>query len=97
MGLGYSEAHVGPAGGVGGWVQHVVERGRCLLAALGPRGLVAAAIAAMPAVILAVAGYAQRWVTDDAFIDFRIVANLLAGHGPVFNLGERIEAYTNPL
>jgi arabinofuranosyltransferase len=36
-------------------------------------------------------------VSEDAFIDLRVVDNLLAGHGPVFNPGERVEAYTNPL
>jgi len=39
----------------------------------------------------------QRWMSDDGFINIRIVRNLLAGHGPVFNVGERIEAYTSPL
>ncbi len=50
-------------------------------------------------VILAfvVAAWTRRWVTEDAFIDFRIVGNLLSGHGPVFNPGERVEAGTSPL
>ena len=34
---------------------------------------------------------------DDPYITFRYAANLLAGHGPVFNLGERVEGYTSPL
>jgi arabinofuranosyltransferase len=42
-------------------------------------------------------GWEQRWVAEDAFIDLRIVQQILAGHGPVYNLGERVEAYTNPL
>jgi arabinofuranosyltransferase len=42
-------------------------------------------------------GYARRWVSEDAFIDLRVVRHLLAGYGPVFNLSERVEAYTNPL
>jgi arabinofuranosyltransferase len=54
-------------------------------------------LAAFPATFLLVQGYARRWVSEDAFIDFRVVRHLLAGHGPVFNLGERVEAYTNPL
>jgi len=37
------------------------------------------------------------WVCDDAFITFRYVANVLAGHGAVFNLGERVQGYTHPL
>ncbi|HXF50032.1 MAG TPA: hypothetical protein VNL73_11500 [Verrucomicrobiae bacterium] len=32
---------------------------------------------------------------DDAFISFRYVQNLLNGHGLVFNVGARVEGYTN--
>lgn len=35
--------------------------------------------------------------SDDAYITFRYARNLLEGHGPVFNPGERVEGYTNPL
>lgn len=41
--------------------------------------------------------WTHRWMADDAFIDVRVVNNVLAGHGPVYNVGERVEAYTNPL
>jgi arabinofuranosyltransferase len=37
------------------------------------------------------------WVTEDCFITFRYVANTLAGHGAVFNLGEFTQGYTHPL
>ena len=37
------------------------------------------------------------WVAEDAFISFRSVDNLLAGHGPVWNVGERVQVYTHPL
>jgi arabinofuranosyltransferase len=47
--------------------------------------------------LLACLGFWFRWVTEDAFIDFRVVQHLLAGHGPVFNMGELVEAYTNAL
>ena len=36
-------------------------------------------------------------LTDDAFISFRYVRNLLEGHGLVFNPGERVEGYTSLL
>lgn len=54
------------------------------------------------AAILPVAAFAamiwqRRWTSDDGFINIRIVTNLLAGHGPVFNAGERVEAYTSTL
>lgn len=34
---------------------------------------------------------------DDAYISFRYARNLAEGHGPVFNPGERVEGYSNPL
>jgi arabinofuranosyltransferase len=43
-----------------------------------------------------VAGWARRWTSDDAFINFRVVENVLAGHGPVFSVGERTEVATSP-
>jgi arabinofuranosyltransferase len=43
------------------------------------------------------AAWAHRWVTEDAFIDFRIVHQIFAGNGPVFNVGQRVEAGTSPL
>jgi arabinofuranosyltransferase len=36
-------------------------------------------------------------VTDDAYISYRYLDNWLAGHGLVFNPGERVEGYTNLL
>ena len=38
---------------------------------------------------------ASWFLTDDAFISFRYVRNLLEGHGLVFNRGERVEGYSN--
>ena len=38
-----------------------------------------------------------NFVSDDAFISLRYAANLLAGHGLVFNPGERVEGFTSPL
>ena len=35
------------------------------------------------------------FLTDDAFISFRYVRNLLEGHGLVFNPGQYVEGYTN--
>ena len=34
---------------------------------------------------------------DDAFISYRYAANLVDGHGLVWNPGERVEGFTNPL
>jgi len=54
-------------------------------------------VLAVPLTITLAGAWTYRWVQEDAFIDFRVVANLLAGYGPVFNVGERVEAYSDPL
>ena len=40
---------------------------------------------------------ANAWLGDDAYITFRVVWNFLNGYGPVFNPGERVQAFTHPL
>jgi arabinofuranosyltransferase len=51
--------------------------------------------------VLVVAGlfgwgaWQRRWIADDGLIVLRTVRNLLAGNGPVFNAGERVEANTS--
>src|ERR1700692_1149242 len=42
-------------------------------------------------------GGQRRWVADDGLIVLRTVRNLLAGNGPVFNMGERVEVNTSTL
>jgi arabinofuranosyltransferase len=37
----------------------------------------------------------SRWVQDDAYISFRYAKHLVQGHGLVYNVGERVEGYTN--
>ncbi len=44
-----------------------------------------------------VLAYRFRWTFDDGFIYFRSVDQILAGNGPVFNAGERVESFTSPL
>lgn len=39
----------------------------------------------------------NAWVCDDAYITFRVVDNVIHGHGFVWNVGERVQTYTNPL
>jgi hypothetical protein len=39
----------------------------------------------------------QWWTADDAFISFRYARNLVDGLGLVFNVGERVEGFTNLL
>lgn len=55
------------------------------------------AVLAVPIALLGVMAWQHRWVTDDAFFDLRVVKQIEAGHGPVFNVGERVEISTSPL
>ncbi|HEX9671069.1 MAG TPA: hypothetical protein VGC93_16500, partial [Thermoanaerobaculia bacterium] len=63
------------------------------------RSASAALLAAATAAALLLARAAHLWdpylLVDDAFISFRYAANLAEGHGLVFNVGERVEGYTN--
>jgi len=60
----------------------------------GPTDL---ALRALPVVFLLAMGWARRWVEEDAFLNFRVVEQIRAGHGPVFNIGERVEVATSSL
>jgi arabinofuranosyltransferase len=37
------------------------------------------------------------WVSEDAFITFRVIDNALNGYGLTWNPGERVQAFTHPL
>ena len=63
------------------------------LAAARPGTLAAAATVALLAVVV----LHRAWVSDDAYITFRTVANVVTGYGPRWNIGERVQAYTHPL
>lgn len=64
---------------------------------LAVRAAVLLLLLLLPPLAFAVLAWEQRWVAEDAFIDFRVVQHVLAGHGPVYNVSERVEVYTNPL
>lgn len=51
-----------------------------------------APVAAFVAVALA-----HGWTSDLGFMYFRVVEHLRAGHGAVFNAGERVEVFASPL
>src|SRR5881628_2216601 len=75
------------------WVSAVVLLlAGCLLARSRPRVTVALAVAATLAL-----GIACNGLVDDAYIQFRYASNLAAGHGPVFNPGERLEGASGGL
>jgi arabinofuranosyltransferase len=46
---------------------------------------------------LVVDGTRYFWLDDDLMISMRYARNLATGHGPVWNPGEHVEGYTNPL
>ena len=47
--------------------------------------------------VLALSLIRTAWVCDDAYISFRTADNILNGYGPVWNVGERVQAFTHPL
>ena len=61
-----------------------------------PRAAAVVVLSCLPWLALLVWLTSLAWfMTDDAFITFRYVRNLLEGHGLVFNPGERVEGYSN--
>lgn len=59
-----------------------------------PGGVTALSIAVASALFFWGA-WQRRWIADDGLIVLRTVRNLLAGNGPVFNMGERVEVNTS--
>jgi arabinofuranosyltransferase len=53
----------------------------------------------LPAIIGTLAAQVYLWphITDDAYITFRYAWNLASGNGLVFNPGEQVEGFSNPL
>jgi arabinofuranosyltransferase len=47
------------------------------------------------AALFAYGAWERRWIADDGLIVLRTVRNLMAGNGPVFNIGERVETNTS--
>ncbi len=56
-----------------------------------------AAVVIFPAAAIIVLGYFRRHLSDDGMIYSRAVRQILAGNGPVFNIGERAESSTSAL
>ncbi|HEY1216644.1 MAG TPA: hypothetical protein VGE93_23715, partial [Bryobacteraceae bacterium] len=49
------------------------------------------------AAILLVFLLRTAWVSEDAYISFRVVSNFLSGHGLRWNIADRVQVYTDPL
>jgi tetratricopeptide (TPR) repeat protein len=54
-----------------------------------------AATVGIAVVLFALHAWAFRFTQDDAFISLQYARNLVEGHGLVFNVGERVEGYSN--
>lgn len=61
------------------------------------RGILRIVVLGIALIVTAERAWAARWMSDDGFIHLRVVDQLLAGNGPVFNEGERVEASTSAL
>ena len=48
-------------------------------------------------VLFSVVFWRDAWIVDDAYITFRTVEHFVAGRGLIWNVGERVQAYTHPL
>jgi arabinofuranosyltransferase len=55
------------------------------------------ALLILAALLLAAVWLKNAWVCDDAYINFRSLDQLRAGHGPVWNAGQRVQVYTSVL
>jgi arabinofuranosyltransferase len=74
------------------------DRGRGSTAGRRAAGFVARfAPIALPPLGYSALAWHRRWITDDGLIVARTVQQILAGNGPVFNAGERVEADTSAL
>jgi arabinofuranosyltransferase len=51
----------------------------------------------LTAILFSWGAWQRRWIADDGLIVLRTVRNLMAGNGPVFNAGERVEANTSTI
>lgn len=72
-------------------------RSTTLAVATDRRRLATLVTVLVPVVVVLVMGWQRRWIADDGFINFRYVDQIRHGNGPVFNAGERVEAFTSPL
>lgn len=68
---------------------------RSIAASVGGRRLVAALLLAASAAMLWWHARQLQFFCDDSYISYRFSQNFAAGHGLVYNVGDRVEGYTN--
>ncbi len=73
------------------------SKGEPVAAASSSRRLWVALSILLPAAVVGVQTWLRRWVSDDGFINVRVVLQLVAGNGPTYNLNERVEVGTSTL
>lgn len=71
--------------------------GRVDETAATPRSRRGTAILAGSLLLFAAAATAAAWLSDDAYITFRVVENAVGGRGLAWNPSERVQAFTHPL
>jgi arabinofuranosyltransferase len=86
-----------PSGSMNGMWNNLRTRLRALSNTVAVDDRLAWLYPALAIIILFVVLIRTAWVTDDAYITFRTVDNLVEGFGPVWNVGDRVQTYTNPL
>ncbi|MDX2073872.1 MAG: hypothetical protein SFX19_05855 [Alphaproteobacteria bacterium] len=67
----------------------------CIRALRAPWAGMAILYAAWLALFLCM--FAESWVSEDAYITFRVIDNFLHGYGLRWNIDERVQVYTHPL
>jgi hypothetical protein len=94
-GLASIWAYTGPAPLHPAWLAALALTGAAgaALATRHPIARIGLALLSVPVVYSG--ALRPSWLTDDAFISFRYAQNLARGQGLVYNLGERVEGYTN--
>lgn len=50
----------------------------------------------IPIVVVVVMAFTKRWTSGFGFLYFRVVEQITAGNGPVFNAGQRVEVVASP-
>jgi arabinofuranosyltransferase len=68
-----------------------------ILSPARPRSQLAGAAALASLAVIAVVILRAAWVSDDAYLTFRTIDNLIHGFGLRWNVAERVQAYTHPL
>ncbi|GAB4173692.1 MAG: hypothetical protein Fur005_35500 [Roseiflexaceae bacterium] len=88
-------ALAGPAPLPAAWMAGLALAAALAAALIGRDWLARWGLALLSPLVAFAGSLRPSWLTDDAFISFRYAQNFAQGHGLVYNLGERVEGYTN--